>query len=157
MQKTRQHPADLSERCEGSAAHPRRPATRRTCGLSRWGGSPFAPGVVGHLSLELLVDKRRGLNVETGIDLDARRVRGAGLDEAFAVDEFTRYRLLTGLDDIGLSLTYAADITAFEARRLAQTPERGPAGRIVGPERRLRGDPTCLPALVPRRPGSCGA
>jgi 3-isopropylmalate/(R)-2-methylmalate dehydratase small subunit len=35
----------------------------------------------------------------------------------FPLDEFTRERLLNGWDDIGLSLRYEEDITAFERRR----------------------------------------
>jgi 3-isopropylmalate/(R)-2-methylmalate dehydratase small subunit len=42
---------------------------------------------------------------------------GAGLDSDFPLDEFTRHRLLEGLDDIGISLQHADKITAFEARR----------------------------------------
>ncbi|HLL51852.1 MAG TPA: 3-isopropylmalate dehydratase small subunit [Thermomicrobiales bacterium] len=42
---------------------------------------------------------------------------GAGLDTDFPLDEFTRHRLLEGLDDIGISLQHADKITAFEARR----------------------------------------
>ena len=42
---------------------------------------------------------------------------GARLDTDFPLDEFTRHRLLEGLDDIGISLQHADKITAFEARR----------------------------------------
>ena len=41
----------------------------------------------------------------------------AGLDESFPLDEFTQHRLLEGLDDIGLTLRHADEITAFESRR----------------------------------------
>jgi len=40
-----------------------------------------------------------------------------GIASTFTLDEFTRERLLNGWDDIGLSLRYAADITAYERRR----------------------------------------
>jgi 3-isopropylmalate/(R)-2-methylmalate dehydratase small subunit len=41
----------------------------------------------------------------------------AGLDSDFPLDEFTRHRLLEGLDDIGISLKHVDKITAFEACR----------------------------------------
>jgi len=51
------------------------------------------------------------------IDLEQCRVGdGQGLDEPFTIDESARHRLLEGLDDIGLILKYAADITAYESR-----------------------------------------
>jgi 3-isopropylmalate/(R)-2-methylmalate dehydratase small subunit len=54
------------------------------------------------------------------IDLDERRVTDDhGLNEAFAIDDAARHRLLNGLDDIGLILQYEADITAYEARLAA--------------------------------------
>jgi len=40
---------------------------------------------------------------------------GQGFTPRFAVDEFTRHRLLYGLDDIGLTLQHESDITAYEA------------------------------------------
>ena len=53
------------------------------------------------------------------IDVADRRISApaAGLESDFPLDEFTRYRLLEGLDDIGLSLRHADKISAFEARR----------------------------------------
>jgi 3-isopropylmalate/(R)-2-methylmalate dehydratase small subunit len=40
----------------------------------------------------------------------------------FDVDEFRKYCLLNGLDDIGLTLQYADDIKAYEARRRLEAP-----------------------------------
>lgn len=45
-----------------------------------------------------------------------------GLEAEFPLDEFTRHRLLEGLDDIGLSLRYEDKIAAYEARRPAWMP-----------------------------------
>ena len=45
-----------------------------------------------------------------------------GSNAEFPLDDFTRYRLLEGLDDIGLSLRHADEITAYEARRPAWMP-----------------------------------
>ncbi len=51
------------------------------------------------------------------VDLESRSVRdGGGFSASFAIDDFQRHCLLEGLDDIGLTLLYEADITAFEQR-----------------------------------------
>jgi 3-isopropylmalate/(R)-2-methylmalate dehydratase small subunit len=51
------------------------------------------------------------------VDLQGRAVRAPGLDESFEIDDFTRWRLLEGLDDIGLTLRNEDKITAYEASR----------------------------------------
>ena len=56
------------------------------------------------------------------VDLPNRSVRAPGLDESFALDDYTHWRLSEGLDDIGLTLRYEGDITAFEAARPAWLP-----------------------------------
>ncbi|MBA3449771.1 MAG: 3-isopropylmalate dehydratase small subunit [Chloroflexia bacterium] len=45
-----------------------------------------------------------------------------GLESGFALDEFTRHRLLEGLDDIGLSMRQVNKIAAYEASRAAWMP-----------------------------------
>jgi 3-isopropylmalate/(R)-2-methylmalate dehydratase small subunit len=59
---------------------------------------------------------------EVTVDLEAREVRAGDVVAAFEVDDYTRWRLLEGLDDIGLTLQHEAEITAFEASRPAFTP-----------------------------------
>jgi 3-isopropylmalate/(R)-2-methylmalate dehydratase small subunit len=56
------------------------------------------------------------------VDLVAREVRAAGVVAPFELDDFTRWRLMEGLDDIGLTLRHEAEITAYEARRPAFLP-----------------------------------
>jgi 3-isopropylmalate/(R)-2-methylmalate dehydratase small subunit len=51
------------------------------------------------------------------IDLVAREVRCAGHVWPFPLDDFSRWRLLEGLDDIGLTLRHEDAITAFETTR----------------------------------------
>jgi 3-isopropylmalate/(R)-2-methylmalate dehydratase small subunit len=51
------------------------------------------------------------------VDLGAREVHADGATWEFALDDFTRWRLLEGLDDIGLTLLHAGAITEFEAHR----------------------------------------
>ena len=56
------------------------------------------------------------------IDLDALAVRAPGLDEVFDMEQFTRWRLMEGLDDIGLTLRHTDQIDAYEASRPAWLP-----------------------------------
>ncbi|KPM57252.1 3-isopropylmalate dehydratase small subunit [Frankia sp. CcI49] len=59
---------------------------------------------------------------EITVDLVAREVRGAGRTVGFELDDFTRWRLMEGLDDVGLTLRHEERITAFEAGRPAWLP-----------------------------------
>jgi 3-isopropylmalate/(R)-2-methylmalate dehydratase small subunit len=54
---------------------------------------------------------------EVTVDLDRREVRAAAMVTPFEIDDYTRWRLMEGLDDIGLTLRRADDVAAFEARR----------------------------------------
>jgi 3-isopropylmalate/(R)-2-methylmalate dehydratase small subunit len=56
------------------------------------------------------------------VDLDGLSVSAPGLDETFDMEDFTRWRLLEGLDDIGLSLRNEQKITAYEASRPSWLP-----------------------------------
>ena len=58
---------------------------------------------------EITVDVER-LNIE---------VPAAGITHAFPMDPQTQHRFLNGLDDVGITLTYVDDITAFEQHRPA--------------------------------------
>jgi 3-isopropylmalate/(R)-2-methylmalate dehydratase small subunit len=59
---------------------------------------------------------------EVTVDLTDKTVRAKDFVCPFTIDDYTRWRLLEGLDDIGLTLRNAADIDAFEARRPAWKP-----------------------------------
>ena len=56
------------------------------------------------------------------VDLDALTVRAPGLDEVFDMEQFTRWRLMEGLDDIGLTLRHIDEIDAYEAARPGWLP-----------------------------------
>ena len=56
------------------------------------------------------------------VDLEAREVRAQGVVAPFELDDFTRWRLMEGLDDIGLTLRHAEDVEIFEQRRPAWKP-----------------------------------
>jgi 3-isopropylmalate/(R)-2-methylmalate dehydratase small subunit len=62
------------------------------------------------------------------VDLEAREVRAADLVAPFEVDDYTRWRLLEGLDDIGITLQHSDSIQEFEARRPAYKPVTTPLG-----------------------------
>jgi 3-isopropylmalate/(R)-2-methylmalate dehydratase small subunit len=64
-------------------------------------------------SLEITIDVERGV-----IEAPA-----AGIEAGFPLDEFTRYRLLEGLDDIGLTLRRTGEIDGYEARRPEWLPQ----------------------------------
>jgi len=55
------------------------------------------------------------------VDLESRTIRaGEGpesIEDSFDIDDYTRWRLLEGLDDIGITLGHEADISAYEATR----------------------------------------
>lgn len=56
------------------------------------------------------------------VDLQTRQVRADGQEWDFPLDDFSRWRLLDGLDDIALTLRHSDVIDAFEASRPEWTP-----------------------------------
>jgi 3-isopropylmalate/(R)-2-methylmalate dehydratase small subunit len=64
--------------------------------------------------------------VAATVDLLARTVAVGDLQVGFDVDDYTRWRLLEGLDDIGLTLRDEARITEFEAGRESWRPRTLP-------------------------------
>jgi 3-isopropylmalate/(R)-2-methylmalate dehydratase small subunit len=61
-------------------------------------------------------------STEVTVDLEAREVRSGDLTASFELDENVRWRLLNGLDDIGITLQQEAEIAAFEATRPSFKP-----------------------------------
>src|SRR5665213_1434576 len=57
------------------------------------------------------------------VDLVERQVRYADVVVLFDMDDYTRWRLMEGLDDIGLTLRHADDVDDFETRRPALKPQ----------------------------------
>ena len=60
--------------------------------------------------------------LQVTVDLAARELRAGDLVATFPLDDFTRWRLMEGLDDIGLTLRNEPDITAYEASRPSHLP-----------------------------------
>ena len=59
---------------------------------------------------------------EVTVDLTEKTVEARDLTVPFEIDDYTRWRLLEGLDDIGLTLRHADAIGAFEEARPARLP-----------------------------------
>jgi 3-isopropylmalate/(R)-2-methylmalate dehydratase small subunit len=62
--------------------------------------------------------------LEVTIDVERLRLEApaAGIEASFPLDPFTQHRLLEGLDDIGLTLQYADDISSYEPGRPSWLP-----------------------------------
>jgi 3-isopropylmalate/(R)-2-methylmalate dehydratase small subunit len=71
---------------------------------------------------QLMAAVEAGPSLEVTVDLDRREVRAGAVTAPFEVDDYTRWRLMEGLDDIGLTLRHQDEITAFEDRRPAYKP-----------------------------------
>jgi len=63
-------------------------------------------------------------SLEITIDVERRTVEApaAGITGTFPLDDFTQWRLLEGLDDIGLTLRHDADIASYESSRPSFLP-----------------------------------
>jgi 3-isopropylmalate/(R)-2-methylmalate dehydratase small subunit len=73
------------------------------------------------------VDRLMGLvegdpAVPVVVDLVGRRLSAGPLDVAFDLEDFLRWRLMEGLDDIDLTLRHEEDIATFERRRRQSYP-----------------------------------
>ncbi len=64
--------------------------------------------------------------IDATVDLVAKTASISDLTVSFDIDDYTRWRLLEGLDDIGLTLRDEAHITEFEARRESWRPKTLP-------------------------------
>ncbi len=86
--------------------------------------TPARPGLVAAQVDEKVVQRLWDLlESEPGatvtVDLESRTIRaGEGpdaIEDSFDIDDYTRWRLLEGLDDIGITLSHDDDIAAYEA------------------------------------------
>ncbi len=64
---------------------------------------------------------------EVTVDLVAKTVHAKDVVCRFEIDDYTRWRLLEGLDDIGLTLGHAQDVETFENARPGWLPVTTPA------------------------------
>ena len=87
--------------------------------------SGLVPAQVDAASAAALLDAiEADPTLEVTVDVERLRVRApaAGIDAPFPLDDFTRHRLLEGLDDIGLTLRHEALVADYERRRAAWLP-----------------------------------
>ncbi len=56
------------------------------------------------------------------VDLTTKLVRIGERDFPFDIDDYTRWRLLEGLDDIGITLSHEAEISLYEGKRASFKP-----------------------------------
>lgn len=85
-------------------------------------------GIVEQADIEALwaaVEENPGIAVT--VDLVAKTARVGGLSVPFEIDDYTRWRLTEGLDDIALTLRDEESISRFEERREAWRPRTLPA------------------------------
>jgi 3-isopropylmalate/(R)-2-methylmalate dehydratase small subunit len=60
------------------------------------------------------------------VDLESKTVSYLGVTLNFAIDDYTRWRLMEGLDDIGLTFTKIDEVTKFEEKRASYKPKTLP-------------------------------
>ncbi len=60
------------------------------------------------------------------VDLDAKTVSYDATSISFSIDDYTRWRLMEGLDDIGLTFTKIDEVTKFEEKRVSFKPKTLP-------------------------------
>ncbi|GMA25361.1 3-isopropylmalate dehydratase small subunit [Luteimicrobium album] len=99
------------------------------------GKQGLVAGVVAQEDIELLwkiLETKPG--TEVTVDLVERTVHADDITVPFHVDDYTRWRLLEGLDDIGLTLQHQDEISAFEATRASWRPRTLPAKHLPSVE-----------------------
>lgn len=91
------------------------------------GKQGLVTGVIDEADLEAVwaaIEADPGVSMT--VDLEARTATIGDRELAFDIDDYTRWRLLEGLDDIGLTLRNEERIAQFEARREAWRPRTLP-------------------------------
>ena len=95
------------------------------------GKQGLVAGIVAQEDIELLwkvLETKPG--TEVTVDLAERTATADDVVVRFQIDDYTRWRLMEGLDDIGLTLQHEADITAFEQTRASWRPKTLPAKHL---------------------------
>ena len=98
------------------------------------GKQGLVAGVVSEADIERVwaaIEAEPGIRMT--VDLEARVARIGDLQVPFEIDDYTRWRLLEGLDDIGLTLRDEDKISQFEARREAWRPRTLPVPAETAP------------------------
>jgi 3-isopropylmalate/(R)-2-methylmalate dehydratase small subunit len=96
--------------------------------LGNAGKQGLIAGVISESDTELLwqaMEANPGLELQ--VDLPAQEVRFSDTVVSFEIDEYTKWRLMEGLDDIGITLQNESAIAEYEARRESWRPTTLPA------------------------------
>mgnify|MGYP001940404016 FL=1 len=86
------------------------------------GKAGLLAGVMAQEDIELIWKQLEGGEATVSVDLEARTVTVGSNVYSFDVDDYTRWRLMEGLDDIGLTLRNEDDIAAYEGTRPSFKP-----------------------------------
>ena len=92
------------------------------------GKQGLVTGVISDSDTELLwslIEANPGVIVK--VDLPAQEIRLGDVAVHFEIDEYTKWRLMEGLDDIGITLQHEAAIAEYEAKRESWKPRTLPA------------------------------
>ena len=92
------------------------------------GKQGLVTGVISDSDTELLwslIEANPGVQVK--VDLPAQEIRLGDTVVPFEIDEYTKWRLMEGLDDIGITLQHEAAIAEYEAKRESWKPRTLPA------------------------------
>lgn len=90
-------------------------------------GNSGKAGLVTALVSQVVIEKLWALveadpKTSITVDLEKRKVIAKDLEADFQIDDYVRWRLMEGLDDIGLTLRHESKITEFEKTRPSFKP-----------------------------------
>ena len=92
------------------------------------GKQGLVTGIISEADTEKLWDAIEAQpGIEATVDLEKQTVSVGNVSAHFDIDEYTRWRIMEGLDDIGLTLRDEQAITDFEAKRDSWRPKTLPA------------------------------
>ena len=95
------------------------------------GKAGMLTGLMEQEDIELIWKQLESGDTEVTVDLEARTVTVGGNVYSFDIDDYTRWRLMEGLDDIGLTLRDEDAISNFENKRPAFKPAVAPGSGPV--------------------------
>jgi 3-isopropylmalate/(R)-2-methylmalate dehydratase small subunit len=75
--------------------------------------------------LQAAIEADPTLEITVDVERTTLSAPAAGIDASFPLDDFTRHRLVEGLDDIGLTERHVGEIDAYEHSRASWMPQTG--------------------------------
>jgi 3-isopropylmalate/(R)-2-methylmalate dehydratase small subunit len=75
---------------------------------------------------ELWQTIEKSADTQVTVDLESKTVSYDGKTLTFTIDDYTRWRLMEGLDDIGLTFTKIDEVSKFEEKRASFKPKTLP-------------------------------